>query len=76
MLLICLYLCCNLDHGASDRDGGRKKERNTTRRVSFKPSALQNKGGIKSRLAEMAIRSRQEDDEDMDGLVTNSTVGC
>ncbi|KAI9589533.1 hypothetical protein GQX74_007702 [Glossina fuscipes] len=51
----------------------RKKERNSTRRVSFKPSQLQSKCGIKSRLAELAVRTRLEDDEDMDGLATTST---
>ncbi|KAI8114793.1 Nuclear RNA export factor 1 [Lucilia cuprina] len=59
------------DHDDRDNDG-RKKERNNTRRVSFKPSALQKQGGIKSRLAEMAVRNRLEDDEDMDGLTTNT----
>ncbi|XP_073835333.1 nuclear RNA export factor small bristles isoform X1 [Musca autumnalis] len=58
------------DHDDRSNDG-RKKERNTTRRVSFKPSALQSKGGIKGRINELALRSRLEDDEDMDGLVNN-----
>uniref|UniRef100_A0A1A9X5U0 NTF2 domain-containing protein n=1 Tax=Glossina brevipalpis TaxID=37001 RepID=A0A1A9X5U0_9MUSC len=51
----------------------RKKERNSTRRVSFKFSQLQSKGNIKNRLAELAIRTHLEDDEDMDGLATTST---
>ncbi|XP_013107467.2 nuclear RNA export factor 1 isoform X1 [Stomoxys calcitrans] len=57
------------EHDDRNNDG-RKKERNTTRRVSFKPSAFQNKGAIKGRVNELALRTRLEDDEDMDGLVT------
>lgn len=49
-----------------DRD--RAKERNSTRRVSFKPSQLQSKSGLKDRMAEMAIRSRLEDDDEMGDL--------
>lgn len=69
-----LFFLLFLDHDDRSNDG-RKKERNTTRRVSFKPSALQSKGGIKGRVNELALRSRLEDDEDMDGLVTNLNVG-
>ncbi|XP_011209419.2 nuclear RNA export factor 1 [Bactrocera dorsalis] len=55
------------DRDDRDRDRERdnpRKDRNT-RRVSFKPSLLQYSGGIKRRMAEIAIRSHLEDDEDM-----------
>lgn len=61
------------DHDDRGNNDGRKKG-NSTRRVSFKPSVLQSKILIKNRASELALRTRLEDDEDMDGLVTNLNV--
>ncbi|XP_055854918.1 nuclear RNA export factor 1 [Episyrphus balteatus] len=57
----------------SDEHDDRAKERSTTRRVSFKPSSLhQNKPGYNRRMAEMAIHSRLEDDDDMNEFMGGS----
>ncbi|XP_054731276.1 nuclear RNA export factor 1 [Anastrepha obliqua] len=59
-----------VDRDERDRDRERdntRKERNT-RRVSFKPSLLQSSGGIRRRMAEIAIRSHLEDDDDMNDM--------
>ncbi|XP_017482149.1 PREDICTED: nuclear RNA export factor 1 [Rhagoletis zephyria] len=59
------------DDRERDRDRERERERDNppkgrnTRRVSFKPSLLQSSGIIRRRMAEIAIRSHLEDDEDM-----------
>lgn len=57
----------------SDEHDDRVKERSTTRRVSFKPSSLhQNKLSYNRRMAEMAIHSRLEDDDDMNDFLSGS----
>ncbi|XP_004531112.1 nuclear RNA export factor 1 [Ceratitis capitata] len=53
------------DERERDRERDNPRKDRNTRRVSFKPSLLQYSGGIKRRMAEIAIRSHLEDDEDM-----------
>lgn len=67
-----MILILPLDRDDRERDNTRK-DRNT-RRVSFKPSLLQYSGGIKRRMAEIAIRSHLEDDEDMGDMPGTSKV--
>lgn len=72
-IFLSIFLVASKDHDDRGNNDGRKKG-NSTRRVSFKPSVLQSKILIKNRASELALRTRLEDDEDMDGLVTNLNV--
>lgn len=50
---------------AQDVEDFERKPKNTKRHVSFKPSGVVGRGGMKNRNFQLAIKARLEDDEEM-----------